>query len=66
LKLEINEASAKIRAEGVGDDKPDYDLDIWAGVVPIHRTYGAALADELLKPGIETPSSVKKIENERL
>ncbi len=66
LKLEINEASAKIRAEGVGDDKPDYDLDIWAGVVPIHRTYGAALADELLKPGIDTPPSVKKIENERL
>jgi nitroimidazol reductase NimA-like FMN-containing flavoprotein (pyridoxamine 5'-phosphate oxidase superfamily) len=66
LKLEINEASAKIRAEGVGDDKPDYDLDIWAGVVPIHRTYGTAIPDDLLKPGIETASSVKKIENERL
>lgn len=65
LKLEINEASAKIRAEGVGDDKPDYDLDIWAGVVPIHRAFGRAVPDELLKSGIELPSSVKKIENER-
>lgn len=66
LKLEINEVSAKIRAEGVGDDKPDYDLDIWAGVVPIHRTYGNAIPDELLKSGIETAPSVKNIENERL
>ncbi len=67
LKLEINEASAKIRAEGVGDeDKPDYDLDIWAGVVPIHRTFGSAVPDELLKPGIDIAPSVKKIENERL
>ena len=65
LQLEINEASAKIRSEGVGDDKPDYELDIWAGVVPIHRTFGSAVPDEQLKPGIETPPSVKKIENER-
>jgi nitroimidazol reductase NimA-like FMN-containing flavoprotein (pyridoxamine 5'-phosphate oxidase superfamily) len=66
LKMEIDEASAKIRAEGVGDDKPDYELDIWAGLVPIHRTYGKAIPDELLKSGIDTPPSVKAIENERL
>ena len=65
LELKINEASAKIRAEGVGDDKEDYELDIWAGVVPIHRTFGAAEPDELLKSGVETAPSVKQIENER-
>ena len=65
LELEISEASAKIRAEGVGDDKADYELDIWAGIVPIHRSFGAAEADERLKPGIQTPPSVKRIENER-
>lgn len=64
LELRINEASAKIRAEGVGDDKEDYELDIWAGVVPIHRTFGVAEPDELLKSGVETPQSVKQIENE--
>ena len=65
LELKINEASAKIRAEGVGDDKEDYELDIWAGVVPIHRTFGDAEPDELLKPGVDTAPSVKNIENER-
>lgn len=66
LELEITEGSAKIRAEGVGDDKADYELDIWAGVVPIHRIYGEALPDEKLKSGIETPPSVKRIEHERI
>ncbi len=66
LELKIDEASAKIRAEGVGDDKEDYELDIWAGVVPINRTFGDAVPDDQLKPGIKTPPSVKRIENERL
>ena len=64
LKMTISEGSAKIRNEGVGDDKEDYDLDIWAGLVPIHRSYGEAEPDDKLKSGIETPDSVKSIENE--
>lgn len=65
LELEITEGSAKIRAEGVGDDKADYELDIWAGIVPIHRNYGVAIPDEKLKPEIQIPTSVKSIEHER-
>lgn len=64
LKMTISEGSAKIRNEGVGDDKEDYDLDIWAGLVPIHRSYGKAEPDDKLKSGIEKPNSVKRIENE--
>ncbi len=64
LKMTISEGSAKVRNEGVGDDKEDYDLDIWAGLVPIHRSYGEAEPDDKLKSGIETPDSVKSIENE--
>ena len=63
LELEITEGSAKIRAEGVGDDKADYELDIWAGVVPIQRFYGAPLPDVKLKSGVGIPPSVKNIEN---
>ena len=63
LELEITEGSAKIRAEGVGDDKADYELDIWAGVVPIRRSYGAPIPDDRLRSGIGIPSSVKNIQN---
>ena len=66
LQLKIEEGSAKIRNEGVGDDKEDYKLDIWAGIVPIERHYGKAIDDDRLNPGIAVPASVKKIENEKI
>jgi len=66
LKLKIVEGSAKIRNEGVGDDKKDYELDIWAGLVPIERNYGLAIPDPLLKEGIDIPESVLKIQNEKI
>ena len=61
LQLKIEEASAKIRDEGVGDDKEDYKLDIWAGILPIVKSYGLPIADEKLKEGIILPKSVKKL-----
>ncbi len=66
LKFSIKEGSAKIRNEGVGDDKVDYDLDIWAGLVPIERSYGEPISDPLLKEGIAIPQSVLNIEDEKL
>ena len=66
LRLRIKEGSAKIRNEGVGDDKKDYDLDIWAGLLPIERHYGTAISDPLLKEGIDLPNSVISIQNEKL
>jgi len=61
LQLKITEASAKIRDEGVGDDKEDYKLDIWAGIIPIEKHYGTPINDDKLKKGIVLPKSVKKL-----
>ena len=66
LQLKIEEGSAKIRNEGVGDDKEDYKLDIWAGLVPIERSYGKAIDDDRLKSGVSLSNSVKKIENKKI
>src|SRR5437868_1452841 len=35
LRLPIEEASAKIRTGGPIDDEEDYDMDVWAGVLPL-------------------------------
>jgi hypothetical protein len=40
LALDLTEASVKIRAEGPGDDEDDLDAPIWAGVLPVHSSYG--------------------------
>ncbi len=56
LSLPIDEASAKVRTGGPVDDEKDYELGVWAGVIPLVLTAGDAVADERLDRGIETPS----------
>jgi nitroimidazol reductase NimA-like FMN-containing flavoprotein (pyridoxamine 5'-phosphate oxidase superfamily) len=58
LSLPIDEASAKVRTGGPVDDEEDYELGVWAGVLPLVLTPGEAVADERLDRGIETPSYV--------
>jgi nitroimidazol reductase NimA-like FMN-containing flavoprotein (pyridoxamine 5'-phosphate oxidase superfamily) len=55
LKFKIEEASAKIRTGDPKDDDEDYNLPIWAGVVPLKLDRKTPIADQLLKPGIELP-----------
>jgi len=60
LAIDIEEASAKIRTGPPGDDKPDYELPIWAGVLPIQQTYGTPIPDPLLQSTIPLAQSVEK------
>ena len=59
VAVDIDEASAKVRTGPPGDDDEDYELDIWAGVIPLETTAAEAIADPLLKPGVEVPESVR-------
>ncbi len=61
IKISIAEASAKIRTGPPVDDKSDYDLPVWAGVVPITTTYGEPISDPKLKEKITIPNSVKTL-----
>lgn len=59
LQLEISEASAKIRTGPPVDDPADYELDIWAGVLPVQPQWMPVENDPKLRPDIETDESVK-------
>lgn len=58
LSLPIEEASAKIRMGNPVDDEKDYDLDVWAGVIPLKLQAEKAIADEKLKNEISIPAYV--------
>lgn len=58
LEISIDEASAKIRTGGPIDDDEDYDLNIWAGEIPLKHRASAPISDVKLKDGIEVPHSV--------
>ena len=60
LELQIEEASAKIRTGGPKDEPEDYELDIWAGVVPLSSVAAIPVKDDLLKEGLAVPLSVEQ------
>jgi nitroimidazol reductase NimA-like FMN-containing flavoprotein (pyridoxamine 5'-phosphate oxidase superfamily) len=61
LKIAIEEGSAKIRTGPPVDDKPDYELPVWAGVLPIETKFGDPVADPELNPGTPMANSVQNL-----
>ncbi len=55
LRLPIEQASAKVRTGGPVDDEEDYELPIWAGVIPMQTTYGAPETDPLSRVQVPVP-----------
>jgi nitroimidazol reductase NimA-like FMN-containing flavoprotein (pyridoxamine 5'-phosphate oxidase superfamily) len=59
LALSLHEASVKTRVGPPDDgDGPDAELDIWAGVLPLHSTWGDPIADPVLPTRIEPPHHI--------
>ncbi|HEX8920119.1 MAG TPA: pyridoxamine 5'-phosphate oxidase family protein, partial [Pyrinomonadaceae bacterium] len=59
LALSLVEASAKIRTGPPIDDAEDYDLPVWAGVLPLHLATGEAVPDPQLRDRIELPQYIR-------
>ncbi len=57
-EMTIETASAKVRDVGVNDEPDDYDLDVWAGIVPLKQVATYPIADDQLKEGIDIPEHV--------
>ena len=64
LALSLEEASVKARTGGPKDDEEDYELDFWAGVLPISMTVGAAQPDPLLREDIGVPSHIAELQTQ--
>jgi uncharacterized protein len=62
LELSLAEASVKVRTGGPHDEPEDYELDVWAGVLPAQLTFGVAEPDPELRAGVEIPDHIKALE----
>lgn len=58
LRLPLAEASAKVRTGPPVDEEEDYELPIWAGVLPISQTYGPAITAPDMRFDVEIPDHV--------
>jgi len=55
LALPLEEVSAKVRSGPPIDDEDDYELSVWAGVIPLSLVAQSPVPDPRLKPAIATP-----------
>jgi uncharacterized protein len=55
VSVPIQEASAKVRTGPPVDEEADYELPVWAGVVPLRMAPGSPVADTRLKPSVQPP-----------
>jgi nitroimidazol reductase NimA-like FMN-containing flavoprotein (pyridoxamine 5'-phosphate oxidase superfamily) len=61
IEIEISEASAKVRTGPPIDDKNDYNLNVWAGILPIEKRFGEPVPDDKMMEQIAIPKSIKKL-----
>ena len=59
LALPVQEVSAKVRTGGPNDDASDYDLPVWAGVLPLETVPKQPVADPNRKKDPAIPEYLK-------
>ncbi|WP_411097123.1 pyridoxamine 5'-phosphate oxidase family protein [Streptomyces sp. 020-2-3H-GM] len=55
IRLDLDEASAKVRTGGPNDEPEDVGLPHWTGIVPLTRGYAAPVPADDLDPAIGVP-----------
>ena len=61
LALPLDEASVKVRTGPASDEPEDYDLDVWAGVVPTRVEFGPPEPDDQMPAAIEVPDHILRL-----
>ncbi len=66
IALQIESASAKVAAGMPDDEDEDYDIPIWAGVLPIESRFTRLQSDDRLVDGVEPSAAVKALQKNLL
>jgi nitroimidazol reductase NimA-like FMN-containing flavoprotein (pyridoxamine 5'-phosphate oxidase superfamily) len=66
LWLPLTEASAKVRTGPPLDDEEDYELNVWAGVIPLRLIAEAPVDDPRLKAEMAAPDYARRYERKTI
>ena len=66
IALEIESASAKVSNEMPADEDEDYDIPIWAGVLPLRSMFTTLQDDGRIHAGIEPSAVIRALEGKLL
>ena len=66
IRLDIDAASAKLSNAMPDDEEEDYDIPVWAGVLPLTSTFDELLSDDRVLEGVEPSAAVQKLQGRKL
>ncbi len=66
IAIDIESASAKISAGMPKDEPEDYDIPIWAGVLPLESRLTELQADDRVLDGVEPSAAVRAMQGKRI
>jgi hypothetical protein len=66
IALEIESGSAKVSAKMPDDDPEDYDIPVWAGILPLRTETGMLQDDGRLLDGVLPSAVVRSMQNRKL
>lgn len=66
IAVDIESASAKISSGMPDDEDADYEIPIWAGILPLHSTFTTLQSDDRLIDGVEASAVVTAMEGRKL
>jgi uncharacterized protein len=66
IALEVETGSAKISAKMPDDDPEDYEIAVWAGILPLTTRTGALQEDSRLIEGVEPSGTVLAMQHQKL
>jgi len=66
VAMDIESASAKV-ATGMPEDEPeDYDIPVWAGVLPLESGFTTLQTDDRVLDGVEPSEAVRALQGKVL
>jgi nitroimidazol reductase NimA-like FMN-containing flavoprotein (pyridoxamine 5'-phosphate oxidase superfamily) len=66
IALDIESASAKVATGMPEDEDEDYEIAVWAGILPLQATFASLQSDERLIEGVEPSDAVRAMEGKSL
>ncbi len=66
IALEIESASAKVSSKMPNDEDEDYDIPIWAGILPLRSAFTTLQDDGRIHDGVEPSAVIRALEGKLL
>jgi len=66
IAISIESASAKVSSGMPDDEDEDYDIPIWAGILPLNSTFTSLVSDDRLIDGVEPSAAVLAMQGKKL